>query len=197
MWDTIIDPNFITIWYHSCKHCHGKDQPSAGALLRQSISVQRDAVHMPTSLTLQKSSCRVLEHLWLREQPGFPSRSGVFTQEGSVCFPLCTAHLQSLRWKLCAGEQGRQVRCHMVSHLSVCGTFIQGHSFDSLPLLCKGMHREWPSALLTKQAPAAQAARGAAISPIPFPPFHKKNPPITPQCSPNKTPNISKLSLYS
>lgn len=37
-----------------------------------------------------------------------------------MCLPLSPAHLQSPRWKLLAGEQGRQMRCHtMRCHISL------------------------------------------------------------------------------
>lgn len=95
-----MEPNFITIWYHSCKRGHGKDQTSA----RSWDTEQRDAVHIPILPSEVKHlSCRVLEHLCLREQPRFPSRSGVFTQVGCVLPSLhCTSaqpQVEALCWR--------------------------------------------------------------------------------------------------
>lgn len=138
--------NFITIWYHSCKRGHGKDETSA----RSWYTEQRDAVHVPILLNpseVKHLSCRVLEHLCLREQPRLPSRSGVSTQVGCVLPSLHCASAQPQVEALCwrAGQTGE------VSHHPVCSTFIRGHSFNPLPLLCKDARKERPSASLTKQ----------------------------------------------
>lgn len=152
----------------------------------------------PSSLTLQKSGCRVLEHLWLREQPRFPSRSGLPAQVGCVLPSLHSTSAETQMEALCwRAGQTDEVSHDEMSHLSVCATFIRGHSFNFLPFLCRGAHKEWPSASPTKQALGVQASREAALSSIVFTPFHQKKAPITAQCSPNKTPNRSKLSFYS
>lgn len=107
-------------------------------------------MHVPILLNpseVKHLSCRVLEHLCLREQPRLPSRSGVSTQVGCVLPSLHCASAQPQVEALCwrAGQTGE------VKHHPVCSTFIRGHSFNPLPLLCKDARKERPSASLTKQ----------------------------------------------
>lgn len=155
-----MDPNFITIWYHSCKHGHVKDQTSASDTQSKEIQCT-----FPSSLTLQKSSCRVLEHLW-QGAAWVPLQKWCF-YTGRVCgCVLPSLHCASAQPQVEAvcwrAGQTDEVSHDEVSHLPVCAVFIREHSFNSLPLLCRDANKEWPSASPTKAA-GGQAAHGAAF----------------------------------
>lgn len=90
---------------------------------------QRYKEHIPTLINPSKPSCRVLEHLWLREQPASPQRC--CSHPGRVCAPpLCTAHCRAPGGGSWLG-QGRQGRCHTRRcHISLSGAPLsQGTAF--------------------------------------------------------------------